>query len=92
MLEHGENRSGGEQVVDRIRQLISQVCLIDAAEISKNARLLAFGIDSIRVIELMMRIEEEFQIHLEPGELSEIATVGQLADYIEGLRGFNQLG
>jgi acyl carrier protein len=90
-IEHGgENGSGNRQVLDRIRHLISQVCMVDATDIGRNARLLAFGIDSIRVIELMMHIEDEFQIHLEPADLGEIVTVGQLADYVEKLCVFEQ--
>ncbi len=80
------NIVGTSETVERIRKVIAQVCLLDAAEINKNARLLAFGLDSVRVLELMMCMEEEFDIQLEPGQLDEISTVGELADYVEGLR------
>jgi acyl carrier protein len=80
-----ENESESSLVVDRIRRLISQVCVVDVADVGKNARLLAFGIDSVRVIELMMCIEEEFHIQLEQVDLGEIATVKQLADHVENL-------
>ena len=73
------------RVTDRVYSVISQVCSIDPAEVSHNAPLLAFGIDSVRLIELMLSIEEEFQINLEPAELSDIVTVGQLTEYLEGL-------
>jgi len=80
------NTARTSETVEQIRKLIAQVCLIDAARINKNARLLAFGLDSLRVLELMMRIEDEFELQLEPGQLGDISTVGQLADYVERLR------
>jgi acyl carrier protein len=86
------NKTGRGQALDRIQQLISQVCLVDVSEVKRNARLMAFGIDSVRVIELMMSVEEEFQIQLEPAELNDISTVGQLADYVERIREFRPAG
>jgi acyl carrier protein len=80
-----ESGSNDKCALDRICGLISRVCLINPSDVHKDAFLLAFGIDSVRVIELMLCLEEEFQIHLEPAELSEIVTVGQLAGYIENL-------
>lgn len=84
--------SENEQAFDRIRLLISQVCAVDPGKVSKNARLLAFGIDSVRVLELLLSVEEEFEICLEPAELNDIATVGQLVSYVERLRTLKQAG
>lgn len=81
-----DNTARTIETVEQIRKLIAQVCLIDAAQVNKNARLLAFGLDSLRLLELMMCIEDEFQLQLEPGQLADISTVGQLAEYVERLR------
>jgi acyl carrier protein len=75
-----------EATFDRIKNLISEMCAVDPAIINKNARLRGFGVDSVRVMELVLCIEDEFQIQLEREDLSEISTVGELADYINSLR------
>ncbi len=80
-----KNTAATNETVERIRKVVAQVCLVEVAEINKDARLLAFGLDSVRVLELMMCMEEEFEIQLEPGQLDEIFTVGELAEYVEGL-------
>jgi len=72
--------------LNHIQSLIAQVCMVDRDTVGGNSRLLAFGIDSIRVFELMMDIEEDFEIQMEPEKLEGITTVKQLAEYVEALR------
>jgi len=60
--------------------------MVDPSSICDNARLLGFGIDSIRVIDLVMSIEEEFSIRLEPEQLFGVATVQDLAEHVNALR------
>lgn len=73
-------------VLNHIQNLIAKVCMVDRDTVSGNSRLLAFGIDSIRVFELMMDIEEDFEIQMQPEKLAAISTVKQLAEYVEALR------
>ena len=75
-----------EPTLERVRTLIGEVCAVDKSMISKKARLRGYGIDSIRVMELIMFIEDEFHIHLEIEPMAEIATAGELAEYIDSLR------
>ena len=69
----------------RLRDVIGRVSMVDPASISDNGRLLGFGIDSIRLIELVMNLEEEFSIKIEPEQLFGVSTVRELASHIEGL-------
>jgi acyl carrier protein len=75
-----------ETTRERIKNLISEMCAVDPAIINDNARLRGFGVDSVRVMELVLCIEDEFQIRLEREDLNQISTVGELADYIYSLR------
>lgn len=76
--------------LERIRSVVGQVCTVDPSSIPDNARLLAFGVDSIRVIDLVLSLEEEFSVQLEPERLFEVTTVTELARYIEGLTALKQ--
>lgn len=42
-----------------------------------------FGIDSLDSVELVMAIEEEFNIEIPDGDAEKIQTVGQLIEYVE---------
>jgi acyl carrier protein len=78
----GPHLEGDGPVMERLRKLIAESCLVDPAKVVSNARLLAYGVDSVRILELIVRIEEEFQIQLDPEQLFAMATVGQLARYL----------
>ena len=79
-----------EATFERLRSLISETCAVDPTTIGRNARLRGYGVDSIRVMELMLSIEDEFQIRLEREQLEDISTVGELADYVYSLRPFSE--
>lgn len=70
----------------RIKHFIGEVCAVDSSAINPDSRLRGYGVDSIRMFELMLMIEDEFQVQLEADELSNIITIGELADYIDSRR------
>ena len=45
------------------------------------------GADSLDVVELVMRFEEEFEIEIPDEDAEKIATVGDAVTYIEGKTG-----
>jgi acyl carrier protein len=77
--------NNNEQTLAKLNVLIGRVCQVDAASISRKSRLLGFGIDSIRMIDIVLSAEEDFEIKLQPEDLDGIRTIGELADYIDRL-------
>ncbi len=75
-----------DRTFERLRSLIGEVCAIDPRAIGASARLRGYGIDSIRALDLMMSIEEEFQVQFRLEDLTDIRTVGELAAYVDRLR------
>jgi acyl carrier protein len=63
---------------ERLRKCAVEVLGVDASKITKEAR---FGddldADSLDLVELVMALEDEFDIKVEEDELKDIATVGQ---------------
>jgi acyl carrier protein len=47
--------------------------------------LLGFAIDSLRMIDIMLSAEEEFEIQFQRENLDHIRTIGELADHIDRL-------
>ena len=57
---------------------------IDAASISENASFKEdLGVDSLDLFELVMELEEEFGIEIPSEDLENLATVADVAKYIE---------
>ena len=65
----------------RIAEIIGEYLDKDANEIDVNMTFSEIGLDSLDIMELVMRIEEEFDTKIELSQ--EMNTITKLADYIE---------
>jgi acyl carrier protein len=72
-------------IFDTIRRSIAEVCAVDAAAIQPHSRLLAFGLDSVRLLDLLLAVEESFGLEIGDSdpELAAVETVGDLVALIE---------
>jgi len=74
-----------ENNLTRLQSIVSQQLGIEAAKVKPEADFgKELGADSLDVVELVMAIEDEFDIEIEDEKASQIATVQDALDYIEG--------
>jgi acyl carrier protein len=71
-------------VHDRLLQLLIQEYKLPAEKLVPDARLDELGIDSLGVMELVFKIEDEFAIQF-PSDQARLATVGELVAYVQSL-------
>ena len=67
--------------------LIAEAADTDAGDVKPDGRLRGYGIDSVRVIELVLSIEETFGVKVKNDDLARIQTVRELARYIDEHKG-----
>ena len=75
-------------VLDRLAQLLERDFSIAPGQLHPDATLESLDIDSLRLIEIVFAVEEEFGVTMpqDQGELRErVKTLGDLAAVIEGL-------
>ena len=73
-------------MLDQIKEILATSLSIDADSITEASSFsVDLGIDSLDIVELLMSVEEEFGVNIEPDP--SIATVGDLIAKIEELRG-----
>lgn len=73
-------------VLDRIKTLVEEEMNIPADTISLESKIAEdLGADSIDAIELIMGIEEEFDIEISDDEAMAIKTIGDLVNVINKL-------
>ena len=73
-----------DAVFDRVKRLILDQLDIKEAEISLGARFIDdLGADSLDIVELIMAIEEEFEIEIPDEHAERIASVGDVVAYIK---------
>ena len=71
------------EVQDKIKQIIVDELGVDEAEVTENARFIEdLGADSLDLVELVMRFEEEFDIEIPDDAAEHIQTVGDAVKFI----------
>jgi len=75
-------------VIDIVKRFIADVCAVDQAAVQSQSRLLGFGLDSVRLLDLLLAVEERFGLELSESdpELAVVETVGDLAALIDRRR------
>ena len=69
---------------DKVKEIVADELSVDTGIVTPQARFVEdLGADSLDVVELVMRFEEEFEIEIPDEDAEKIATVGDAVDYIE---------
>ena len=69
---------------DKIKQIIVDELGVDEAEVTENARFIEdLGADSLDLVELVMRFEEEFDIEIPDEDAEKIQGVRDAYAYVE---------
>ena len=72
------------EVQDKIKQIIVDELGVDEAEVTENARFIEdLGADSLELVELVMRFEEEFDIEIPDEDAEKIQAVRDAYAYVE---------
>ncbi|NLM51361.1 MAG: acyl carrier protein [Firmicutes bacterium] len=70
-------------IFEKVKGLISEQLSMDEDEISLETTFDDLDADSLDIVELVMAIEEEFNLDISDEEVEEIKTVGDVVRYIE---------
>lgn len=69
---------------EKVRQIIVDQLGIDENEITMESSFIDdLGADSLDIVELIMALEEEFNLEIPDEEAEKISTVGDVVEYIK---------
>ena len=69
---------------ENVRKVIAEQMGVEESSISKDTSFVDdLGADSLDVVELIMALEEEFDMEFSDGEAEDIKTVGDVVEYIK---------
>ena len=72
------------EIKDEVIKIIKENLGLDEKEITPNASFLNdLGADSLDTVELVMALEEKFDLEISDEEAEKITTVGEAIDYIK---------
>jgi acyl carrier protein len=71
-------------VFEKVKERISDILGVDAEDVSMESNFIDdLGADSLDIVELIMALEEEFDIEIPDEEAEKIQSVGDVVDYIK---------
>ena len=73
-----------ENVQERVKNIIVEQLGVEADQVKPEAQIVNdLGADSLDTVELIMALEEEFDIEIPDEKAEKIKTVGEAVSYIE---------
>lgn len=73
-----------EEVFERVKKvIIEQLGVAESAVTSEASFLDDLSADSLDIVELVMALEEEFDIEIPDEDAEKVTTVGDVVDYIK---------
>ena len=70
--------------LDKVRGIISEQLGTDLDAVQASSKFVDLGADSLDTVEIMMALEEQFEITLDEEGAEKISTVQEAADMIQG--------
>ena len=69
---------------ERVVEIVSENLGVSKESVTRQTRFIEdIGADSLDIVELVMELEEEFEITIPDEQAEKIKTVGEAIDYIE---------
>ena len=73
-----------EEVLEKVRGIIVEQLGVSEASVTMEASFIDdLGADSLDIVELVMALEEEFDIEIPDSDAEKVVTVGDVVDYIK---------
>ena len=71
-------------LIDDVKEVVVEQLNVNPDEVKKESKFVEdLGADSLDVVELIMELEEKFDIEIPDSDAESIATVGDVIKYIE---------
>ena len=75
-------------IIDELKDLVAKKLSVDASQVTPEAKFTDdLGADSLDLVELVMELEEHFEIEISDEDSQNFQTVSDVAAYIESKKG-----
>ena len=74
----------GEEVFEKVKEIIVEQLGVAEDTVTQEASFIDdLGADSLDIVELIMALEEEFDIEIPDSDAEKVVTVGDVVEYIK---------
>ena len=71
-------------IFEKVQEKVAEQLGVDAEEVSMESSFIDdLGADSLDIVELLMALEEEFDIEIPDEEAEKLSSVGDIVEYIK---------
>lgn len=71
-------------IFEKVKEIVSNILGVDADEVTMESSFMDdLGADSLDVVELIMDLQDEFNLEIPDEEAEKIQTVGDVVEYIK---------
>jgi acyl carrier protein len=79
-----EEKPRGQSVEERVIDIVCENLAVNRDQVKRETAFIEdIGADSLDIVELIMELEEEFEITIPDDQAEKIKTVGEAIDYIQ---------
>lgn len=73
-----------ETIFEKLTNIVAEKLHIDRAQVTLGSTMQDLGADSLDMVEIVMRIEEEFNIQINDADAERLQTMQEVVEYIQG--------
>jgi acyl carrier protein len=73
-----------KNVLEGVKRHVAEVCALETSAIREEARLVEYGMDSVRAMDLVVALEDDFKIEIPDRDVARLQTVKDVVAYIDG--------
>jgi acyl carrier protein len=70
-------------LAEKVREIVAEQLGVDVADLKDETSFDELNADSLDVVEMIMALEEEFDLEIPDEDTEKIKTVGSVVDYIK---------
>ncbi|TET36107.1 acyl carrier protein [Candidatus Dependentiae bacterium] len=71
---------------DKVARIIAEKLSIDASTITLDSTLQELGADSLDLVEIIMKLEEQFGIEVDDAKAETLKNVNDVVEYVHSMR------
>ena len=73
-----------DEIIKKVKEITSEQLGVDESQITPEAKFIDdLGADSLDIVELVMALEEEFNLEISDEEAEKLIAVQKVVDYLE---------